>query len=83
MKLFLIVYDRDRASLSEMKEYDSSQRDAAEKDRFERELRLSNEGARYEIVLIETTDQRTLKKTHRRYFRSVRDIANTSSRQTS
>ena len=81
MKLFLIVYDRETASRVNMTTYESTDRSTAERVRFERELALSGEGSRYEVVLIETDDEKTLRKTHRRYFRSVRELANTSSAQ--
>jgi hypothetical protein len=76
--LFLIEYDRGQGRIVSIQEFDDAERRAAEKARLELELSQNRLGANHEIVLMEAIDELTLRKTHRRYFESLDELAKAS-----
>jgi hypothetical protein len=67
--IFLISYDRRTQRLTEPVEtFDSSERSSARRRRHEIQLGLPVEVGRYEVVLLEASDEQAIRKTHARYF---------------
>ncbi|MEA2337097.1 MAG: hypothetical protein QOE82_1104 [Thermoanaerobaculia bacterium] len=75
--IFLIDYDRARGKLESIVPFDDAQRDAAEKERFQKELTLHRQGVTREIVLLQAADEAALRETHRRYFEEIATLAET------
>lgn len=73
--LFLVEYDRTEGKLQRMQRFDASQRHEAEDARLALELDLKRKGIEREIVLLEAESEAVLRKTHRRYFESLAQIA--------
>jgi hypothetical protein len=74
--IFLIDYDPKTGKLKDFRQYPKVERSRAEDERLR--IELSDKaavisGAR-EVVLLEADDEKTLRRTHRRYFDSARDI---------
>lgn len=72
MKTFLVVYDRLRAELIEIREYDSIEQ--ALMDRLMLEIKERHRLREIEIVVLEASSLETLHKTHARYFKSARQL---------
>ena len=71
--IFLIEYDRAKAFLVSIREFDDLERRAAEDARLAIELSGSR-GANSEVVLLEAANVETIRKTHRRYFEPIQDL---------
>lgn len=73
--IFLVEYSRaDRALVSKVV-YEDAQRDVAQRDRLDLELRLQGMGVDHEVVLLDATDEESLRRTHERYFQPVEEFA--------
>jgi hypothetical protein len=72
--IFLIEYDRERGLLVSIGQFPDSQRPEAELARLNLELSL-NQGRDREIVLLEAASEEAVRKTHRRYFERIEDLA--------
>ncbi|MFN7309231.1 MAG: hypothetical protein ACK5S1_00305 [bacterium] len=59
----------------EFKTFDECEREAARRYRLDAELRLREELANREIVLLEAVDEAQVRKTHRRYFENLESFA--------
>ena len=75
--IFLVEYDRSIGELSSIKEFDDSERDAAENERLLRELSFHKNGIEREIVLLQAASEDALRETHRRYFADIATLAGT------
>ena len=73
--IFLIEYNRPEGCIVSMSTYDDSQRNLAWEERLEIELELFRKGVDHEVVLLEAESEEALRRTHRRYFESFREIA--------
>lgn len=73
--LFLIEYERSRGVLLRITPFDSSERKVAEDARLALELRLNRPGSASEIVLLEAPSEGALRRTHRRYFEGLSELA--------
>ena len=74
--LFLIDYDSRAGEIVKLREFDEAEKLRAQYERLQIELNLTKRGLLLrEVVLLEATDLRALKQTHRRYFRSSAEIA--------
>ena len=73
--IFLIEYDRPRGKLVTFDAFRDSGRHKAEKARLVLELDLNRRGINHEVVLLEAASEDALRRTHRRYFESAREIA--------
>lgn len=73
--IFLIDYDRATATLVSMASFSEDQRDLAQQKRLALELELNNDGAAREVVLLEAVDEAMLRRTHRRYFEGLSELA--------
>ena len=74
--LFLIEYKRSEGRIVNLKTFDDSERSKAERSRFEIELELNQKKIDHEVVLLDAADEQALRRTHRRYFESAAQIAN-------
>jgi hypothetical protein len=73
--LFLIEYQRSRGILVRITPFRTAQRSAAEDARLKLELELNRSGAESEVVLLEAPSERALRRTHRRYFEGLSELA--------
>ena len=74
--LFLIEYKRSEGRIVNLKTFDDTERSAAERSRFQIELELNQKQIDHEVVLLDAADEQALRRTHRRYFEDVVQIAN-------
>lgn len=73
--IFFVDYDRRRGMVVEFKAFDDRERDAARRYRLDAELRVREQLAHREIVLLEAVDEAQVRKTHRRYFEGIESFA--------
>jgi hypothetical protein len=73
--IFLIEYNRPEGRIVTFRTFDQSERSHAEKLRLEIELDLNRKKIDHEVVLLEAADENALRKTHRRYFQDLSQIA--------
>jgi hypothetical protein len=73
--LFLIEYDRSRGQLLTFKSFPEGSRSEASEARLELELSLSRRGVEREVVLLEARTEQDLRRTHRRYFEGLKELA--------
>lgn len=76
--IFLIEYDRQKGRLIKFEKFRSAQRVSAEAKKLEIELTLNRKKISHEVVLLESGSEDTLRRTHRRYFESLRALANSA-----
>ena len=74
MSYFLLIYDQRRGVLEALEEFPEAAADAALARRFELE-RDHREESGVEVVLLGAPSQDALRKTHARYFKTVRELA--------
>jgi len=70
--IFLIHYNRSAGEIVELKKFEQSQRVQAEDARLKMELDLIGKKDGDEVCLLEAGSIEALRKTHRRYFESLR-----------
>ena len=75
---FLIEYDRERGTIVTFHSFDDSEREEAEHSRLEKELGLNRRGVEHEVVILEAPTEAAVRRTHRRYFESLRELVETS-----
>ncbi len=80
--LFLIEYDRSRGSVISMRTFQDSERALAEDSRLDLELAHNSKGIQQEVVLLEASSEDALRRTHRRYFENLVELARPSSSST-
>jgi hypothetical protein len=73
--LFLIEYDRTRGLLASLTSFDSAERKIAEDARLALEIARNRSQRASEIVLLEAPTEEALRRTHRRYFEGVSELA--------
>lgn len=73
--IFLIEYDRPEGRIVTFTTFKGSERFDAEKSRLNLELHLNRRGVAHEVVILEAESEEALRRTHRRYFEDVRQIA--------
>lgn len=76
--LFLIEYNRKRGEIVSMTSFEDADKEAAEETRLKLELCLNLIGVKNEIVLLDATTESALRRTHRRYFESLEELATVS-----
>ena len=74
--LFLLEYKRSEGRIVALKTFDDTERSKAERSRFQMELELNQKKIDHEVVLLDAADEQALRRTHRRYFEDVVQIAN-------
>jgi hypothetical protein len=77
---FLIEYDRSLGRIVTFKTFADSERRVAEDARLELEIRLNRNNVDHEVVLLEADSEEALRRTHRRYFENLTELATPSSR---
>jgi hypothetical protein len=60
--------------------FSDSERRVAEDARLELEIRLNRNSVDHEVVLLEADSEEALRRTHRRYFENLAELATPSSR---
>jgi hypothetical protein len=78
--IFLIEYDRSRGEIVTFKTFPDSERRVAENARLELEIELNRDNVDHEVVLLEADSEEALRRTHRRYFENLTELATPSSR---
>lgn len=73
--LFLVDYDRRSGRMVELRAFAHSLRREVEETRLDLELRLNREGLDREVVVLEAADEAALRRTHRRYFADLAELA--------
>lgn len=76
--LFLIEYARDKGRIVFFKTFAANDSSTAENVRLELELSLNRRGIEHEVVLLEAQNEEALRRTHRRYFENLTELANAS-----
>jgi hypothetical protein len=77
--LFLIEYDRAKGQLAAFRVFTDTERNRADEARLELELALNRSGVDREVVLLEAASEEALRRTHRRYFERLAELAEASS----
>jgi hypothetical protein len=73
--IFLIEYNRPEGSIVTFKKFPDSKRRVAQKTRIDLELELNRRRIHHEVVLLEAENEEALRRTHRRYFENLRQLA--------
>jgi hypothetical protein len=73
--IYLIEYNRPQGRLVTFKTFDQSDRTLAANLRLEIELDLNRKGIDHEVVILEAANENDLRRTHRRYFEDLSQIA--------
>ena len=71
--IFLIEYNRQKELIVKFEKFRNADRTKAENRRFEIELDLNRRKINHEVVLLEAGTESGLKRTHKRYFQSLRE----------
>jgi hypothetical protein len=77
--IFLVEYNRPAGRLVTFSAFNDDNREAAENARLDLELDLRRRGVDHEVVLLEAASEEALRRTHRRYFESLRQIIKSAS----
>jgi hypothetical protein len=73
--LFLIEYDRLRGQMISFRSFGASEVSIAQDARLSLELDLKKKGVEREVVVLEANDEEALRRTHRRYFENLEELA--------
>jgi hypothetical protein len=73
--LFLIEYNRERGRIVKIRSFNGSNGESAEESRLKLELELNLKGVKNEVVLLEAINEEALRRTHRRYFEDLSELA--------
>lgn len=73
--IFLINYDRQRGLLVKLQSFKDAERTFAEEARLELDLANNRRAIANEVVILEAADEAALRKTHRRYFENLEELA--------
>jgi len=74
--IFLIEYDRGRGHLVTIQTFVNGDRHEAEEQRLQLELNLKSRGVENEVVLLEASNEKAVRRTHRRYFEDLVELTN-------
>ncbi len=73
--LFLIEYDRSSGRLLGMSAFDDSDREKVDESRLDLELDLNRCGIEREVVILQAATEQAIRRTHRRYFADLAELA--------
>jgi hypothetical protein len=73
--IFLIEYDRTTGELMSIDPFPDEAKDAADERRLALELSLMEKQQTREVVLLQARSEEGLRRTHRRYFETIEQIA--------
>ena len=76
--IFLIEYDRARGEIVRFEAFPDSERHVAEDTRLDVEIGLNRDEVDREVVILEAESEEALRKTHRRYFENLAELATPS-----
>ena len=76
--LFLIEYNREKGEIVSMRRFDDSAKGEAEEARLQLELDRQRMGVNNEIVILDAINEAGVRRTHRRYFESLHELAKAS-----
>lgn len=76
--LFLIEHNRKRDEIVSMTTFEDADKEAAQETRLKLELCLNLTGVKNEIVLLDAATESALRRTHRRYFENLEELATVS-----
>ena len=77
--IFLIEYHREQSRLVSITPFEESERDAADERRLELEVQLNMQRINNEVVTLDAENEQALRKTHRRYFENLEELAASAS----
>jgi hypothetical protein len=72
--LFIIQYNRKSGRIVSKTTYEDTDREKAYDARLKLELELNGDGVDDEVVLLEAANEEILRRTHRRYFETLREL---------
>ena len=72
--VFLIRFDRRKQRILLFKRFDEAQRADAERLRLDLEIEVNRSKLDHEIVLLEAQSEEDIRRTHRRYFESLKEL---------
>ena len=75
--IFLIEYSRDAGAIVQIEQFPDTSPREAEDRRLSIEVSNLGEGVSREVVLLEAETEADVRKTHRRYFERLQDLAQT------
>jgi hypothetical protein len=78
--IFLVEYDRSHGEIVTLKRFPNSERRTAEDARLEIEVGLNRDEVDREVVILEAESEEALRRTHRRYFENLSELASPSPR---
>jgi len=73
--IFLIEYDRSLGRLVMLKSFAESSRQQADEARLDLELELHRSHVDHEVGLLEAESEEAIRRTHRRYFETIDELA--------
>jgi hypothetical protein len=77
--IFLIEYNRPKGRIVTFRIFDKSEQMKAEDLRLDLELDLNRRGIQHEVVLLEAASEDAPRRTHRRYFENLSQLARCAS----
>ena len=77
--IFLIEYNRSEGRIVTFRNFENAQQREAQDMRLEIELDMSRKGIDHEVVLFDAESEEALRRTHRRYFETLRQMVENSS----
>ena len=77
--IFLIEYNRRQGRIVTFKKFKDAERLQARNARLDLELELNRRGIDHEVVLLEAASEGAVRRTHRRYFETPRQILESAS----
>lgn len=73
--IFLIEYAREQGKVVKLSRFLETEREVANFARLSLELELNQLAIEHEVVLLEAEDESALRRTHRRYFEDLLELA--------
>lgn len=75
--IFLLVYNRTNGTISKKRKFPNSEVEKANEARLEAEISHADD-SNIEVVILQSKSESELKKTHARYFMSVKELSRAS-----
>ena len=75
--IFLIQYNRANGRIVRFEKFQDAERETAANERLEIELDLNRKGIEQDVLILEALSEEALRRTHRRFFEDVNEIAST------
>ena len=72
--IFLISFDRAGQRILQLKRFSDAERKEAERLRLNLEIEANRKKLDHEIVLLDAHSEEDIRRTHRRYFETVKDL---------